>query len=58
VNRDAHVTKGAKIGAITDYLDRPVQEIVAPDTGIILFVRAVPSLKKGDTLANVGVIKK
>jgi hypothetical protein len=58
VNRDAHVEKGAKIGAITDYLNRPVQEIVAPDSGIILFVRAVPSLKKGDTLANVGVIKK
>jgi uncharacterized protein len=58
VNRDAHVVKGAKIGAITDYLNRPVQDIVAPDTGIILFVRAVPSLKKGDTLANVGVIKQ
>jgi uncharacterized protein len=58
VNRDAHVVKGAKIGAITDYLNHTVQEIVAPETGIILFVRAVPSLKKGDTLANVGVIKK
>ncbi len=57
VNRDAHVAKGAKIGAITDYLNHPVQEIVAPETGLILFVRAVPSLKKGDTLANVGVVK-
>jgi uncharacterized protein len=58
VDRDAHVVKGAKIGAITDYLNRPLQEIAAPETGIILFVRALPSLKKGDTLANVGVIKK
>ena len=57
VDRDAHVVKGAKIGAITDYLNRPLQDVVAPETGIILFVRAVPSLKKGDTLANVGVIK-
>jgi predicted deacylase len=58
VNRDAHVVKGAKIGTITDYLDQPLQDVTAPETGIILFVRAVPSLKKGDTLANVGVIKK
>jgi predicted deacylase len=57
VNRDAHVVKGAKIGSITDYLNQPVQDIVAPEAGIILFVRAVPSLKKGDTLANVGIVK-
>jgi predicted deacylase len=57
VNRDAHVVKGGKIGSITDYLNQPVQDIVAPEAGIILFVRAVPSLKKGDTLANVGVVK-
>jgi predicted deacylase len=57
VDRDARVVKGAKIGVVTDYLDRQLQEIVAPDTGIILFVRALPSLKKGDTIANVGVIK-
>jgi predicted deacylase len=57
VNRDAHVVKGAKIGSITDYLNQPIQNIVAPEAGIILFVRAVPSLKKGDTLANVGVVK-
>ena len=58
VDRDAHVTKGAKIGVVTDYLNHPLQEITAPEDGIILFVRAVPSLKKGDTIANVGVIKR
>jgi uncharacterized protein len=57
VNRDAHVAKGAKIGRITDYLNRPLQEVVAPDAGVVLFVRAVPSLKKGDTLASIGVVK-
>jgi predicted deacylase len=57
VNRDAHVTKGAKIGAVTDYLNRPLQDIIAPESGIIMFIRAVPSLKKGDTLAAVGVVK-
>jgi hypothetical protein len=42
---------------LTDYLNRPLQEIVAPETGIIMFIRAVPSLKKGDTLASIGVVK-
>ena len=58
VDRDAHVMKGTKIGVITDYLNRPLQEITASENGTILFVRAVPSLKKGDTIANIGVVKR
>jgi predicted deacylase len=58
VDRDAHVTKGQKIGAVTDYLNRPLHDVVAPDAGIVLFIRAVPSLKKGDTLASIGVVKR
>jgi predicted deacylase len=58
VDRDAHIEKGATIGVVTDYLNHRVQEVVAPESGVILFVRAVPSLKKGDTMANIGTIKK
>src|SRR5205823_6632271 len=29
VDRDAHVAKGAKIGSVTDYLNRPLKEIIA-----------------------------
>ena len=58
VDRDAHVTKGAKIGIVTDYVNRPLQEIAAPESGIITFIRALPSLKKGDTIASIGVIAK
>jgi predicted deacylase len=58
VDRDRHVVKGARLGVVTDYLNRPLQEIAAPESGIVLFVRAVPSLKKGDTIANVGVVKE
>jgi uncharacterized protein len=58
VDRDAHVTKGAKIGTVTDYLNRPLREMLAPESGIVLFVRAVPSLKKGDTIASIGIVKK
>src|SRR5882762_3872331 len=57
VDRDAHVAKGAKVGVVTDYVNRPLQDVIAPEAGIIMFIRAVPSLKKGDTLANIGVVK-
>jgi len=50
--------KGAKLGSVTDYLNRPLQDVPAPESGIIMFIRAVPSLKKGDTIANVGVVSK
>ena len=58
VDRDAHVAKGAKIGTVTDYLNRPLRELLAPESGIVLFIRAVPSLKKGDTIASLGLVKK
>jgi hypothetical protein len=58
VDRDAVVVKGAVIGVVTDYYGHQIQEVRAPDAGIILFVRALPSLKKGDTIANIGVIKE
>jgi predicted deacylase len=56
VDRDAHVVKGAKIGSVTDYLNRPLQAVLAPDSGIVMFIRAVPSLKKGDTMVSIGVV--
>jgi predicted deacylase len=58
VDRHAQVAKGERIGRVTDYLNRPLQDVVAPDAGIVLFIRAVPSLKKGDTLASIGVVKR
>jgi predicted deacylase len=58
VERDREVTAGMKIGVVTDYLNRPLQEIAAPEAGLILFVRALPSVKRGDTIASIGVVKK
>ncbi len=58
VDRDARVQQGQKIAIVTDYYNHTIQEVTAPASGIILFVRAVPSLKKGDTMANIGVLKK
>jgi len=57
VDRDSHVAKGAKLGSVTDYLNGPLQDIVSPEAGIVMFVRALPSLRKGDTIASVGVVQ-
>ncbi len=55
VTRGSYVQKGAKVGYVTDYLGKPILEARAPESGIILFIRAVPSMTKGETIANVGV---
>jgi predicted deacylase len=56
VDRGTYVAKGMKIGYVTDYVGRPTFDARAPEAGIVLYVCAVPSMKKGDTIANVGVI--
>jgi hypothetical protein len=35
---------------------KTIFEARAPASGIVLFIRAVPSLVKGDTIANIGVV--
>jgi predicted deacylase len=56
VERGTYVTQGMKIGYVTDYFGRTVQEASAPAAGIVLYVCGVPSMKKGDTVANIGEI--
>jgi predicted deacylase len=58
VQRDAHVAKGAKLGVVRDYWGKVLAEPVAPDAGIIMFVRALPTLRKGDTIANIGIVRR
>ena len=55
VDRDAHVAKGATIGVVTDYLQPPAAGHRRGRGGIVLFIRALPSLKKGDTIVSMGV---
>jgi hypothetical protein len=45
-----------KIGYVTDYAGRTLAETRAPAAGEVLFIRAVPTANKGDTLANIGTI--
>src|SRR5215204_7974 len=55
VTRGSFVQKGMKVGYVTDYLGRTLLEARAPESGVILFIRAVPSMTKGETIANIGV---
>ncbi len=56
--RGMYVEKGMKIGYVTDYVGRVIAEPRAPEAGVVTFIRAVPSLKTGDTIVTVGVVKK
>jgi predicted deacylase len=57
VKRGTYVQQGMKIGYVTDYFGKPIQEAMAPAGGVVLYINAVPSMKKGDTIANIGVVK-
>jgi len=54
---EAYVSKGMVIGYVTDAFGKRVWEAVAPSNGVILYIGAVPSMKKGDTVANIGEVQ-
>ena len=56
VKRGTYVSAGMKLGSITDYFGKVIAEPRAPVTGVVLHVNAVPSLKKGDNIADLGVV--
>jgi predicted deacylase len=56
VKRGSYVQAGMKIGYITDYFGKVILEPRAPEAGVVLHVNAVPSLKKDDNIADLGVV--
>ena len=54
--RDTIVKEGDVLGYTTDYVGRRTAEIKAPVGGLITFIRGVPSMWQGATLANVSPI--
>jgi uncharacterized protein len=56
VKRGTYVAANAKLGYVTDFFGKVILEPRAPESGVILHVNAVPSLKKGDNIANIGVV--
>jgi|SRR5579872_5173763 len=53
---EAYVQKGVKIGFVTNYFGENISDVTAPITGVVLYIAAVPSLKKGDNISYIGEI--
>jgi len=58
VKRGTYVEQGMKVGYVTDYLGKVIFEARAPSAGIVLYVCAVPSMTKGATIANIGMVAR
>lgn len=58
VKRGTYVEAGMKIGYVTDYFGKTLSELRAPAAGEVLYICGVPSMRKGDTIANIGEIGK
>ncbi|MFN2578061.1 MAG: succinylglutamate desuccinylase/aspartoacylase family protein [Pyrinomonadaceae bacterium] len=58
VKRGTYVEQGMKVGYVTNYLGDITFEARAPVAGVVLYVCAVPSMTKGATIANIGVVAK
>jgi len=56
VGPEAYVTKGMTIGYVTDYSGKRIWDAKSPISGIIVYIAALPSMKKGDNVADIGAI--
>ena len=56
VKRGSFVEAGMKLGYVTDYFGKTIFFARAPVAGIILHLCAVPSMKKDDNIATIGVV--
>ncbi len=56
VERGTYVQKGMRVGKVTDFFGKTLFEARAPESGVVLYVRAVPSAVKGETLASIGEV--
>ncbi len=54
--RDTVVEKDAVVGYTTDYVGRKTGDIKSPVTGLVTFIRGVPSMWQGATLVNVSPV--
>lgn len=56
VNKDSYVEAGTKVGYVTDFFGKTMEEVRAPVSGVVLYICAVPSMKQGNPLVDIGVI--
>jgi uncharacterized protein len=53
VKKGTYAQKGMKLGYVTDFVGRTIYEARAPISGVVLYISSVPSMKKGDSIANM-----
>lgn len=56
VKRGTYVQQGMRIGYVTDFFGNRLEDVRATVSGVVLFICAVPSMKKGDNLIDIGVV--
>ncbi len=56
LKRGTYVQEGMKVGYVTDYVGKMLFEARAPAAGVVLYICSVPSMKKGETICNIGVV--
>lgn len=50
------VRKGMKLGYITDFTGKHLQDIIAPADGFIVYMLSTPPVNKGETLFSFGIL--
>ena len=58
VKRGAYIGAGMKIGYVTDYVGKTAVRGAREGIGVLLYVRAVPTINKGEAIASIGVVGK
>jgi uncharacterized protein len=53
---EAFVKQGTRIGYMTDYFGNKIWDVTAPLSGVVIYIGAVPSMKKGDNVGYIGEI--
>ncbi len=56
VERGTYVAEGMKIGYVTDFFGKTIWEARAPNAGVVLYICSVPTMNKGDNVANIGSV--
>lgn len=57
VKRGSYVAAGTPLGYVTDFFGTKVFAARSPAAGVVLYICSVPSMTKGGTIANVGVVR-
>ncbi len=53
---EAYVKQGMTIGYMTNYFGDKIKDVTSPMTGVVIYIGAVPSMKKGDNIGYIGEI--